>query len=65
MRKFAAPTALTIALNITAATAQTAPTCETFLARLRNAARELSLPSLPNPQLERNQQRDLLIVLSG
>jgi hypothetical protein len=59
MHKYAAPTALAIALNITAAAAQTAPTCETFLARLRDAGRELSLPSLPNPRFERDHQRDV------
>jgi hypothetical protein len=59
MHKYAAVTALAIALNITAAAAQTAPTCETFLARLRNAGRELSLSSLPNPRFQHNQQRDV------
>jgi hypothetical protein len=57
MHKYAALTALAIALNITAAAAQTVPTCETFLTRLRNAGRELSLPSLPNPRFE--HQRDV------
>jgi hypothetical protein len=57
MQKYAALTALAIALNITAAAAQTAPRCEIFLTRLRNAWRELSLPSLPNPRFE--HQRDV------
>lgn len=59
MHKYAALTALAIALNTTAAAAQPAPTCETFLTRLRNAGRELSLPSLPNPRFEQNRQRDV------
>jgi hypothetical protein len=41
MHKHLPPTALALALNITAAAAQTAPTCETYLlAPLRNATRE-------------------------
>lgn len=39
MHKYAAPTALAIALNITAAAAQTAPTCEAFLVSLRHKFR--------------------------
>jgi hypothetical protein len=72
MHKYAALTALVLyvgislwaldrqaaaALDITAAAS--APTCETFLARLRNAGRELSLSSLPNPRFEHNQQGDV------
>jgi hypothetical protein len=47
MHKYAAFTALAIALNITAAAAQTAPSCETFLTRLRNAGAFTTIAAEP------------------